>query len=126
MRQRELYKVKLESQLVEWENKLLLLKTRVLENNVNNKVNLRLNDQIEKLQQNLIKGKEKLTVLQHTLEKSFEIFKDGAKATWELIKLRIDKIISALKHKLNLKTVKSSSPNIFSLLFPSIFATFPF
>lgn len=102
MRQKELYKLKLESQLVEWENKLLLLKTRALENNANNKVNLRLNDQIEKLQQNLIKGKEKLTVLQHTSEESLEIFKDGAKATWELLKLRIYKIISTLKHKLSL------------------------
>ncbi len=102
MKQKELYKIQLEKQLTEWENKLLLLKAKSLENNVNNKVNLRLNDKIDQLQQNLTKGEKKLSVLQHTSEESLQIFKDGAIATWELLKLRINKTILVLIHKLGL------------------------
>ena len=66
MSQKELFKIKIEQEPKEWDNKLLLLKEEALQNKNNNKVNLNLNDQIEKLQRKLDEGKEKLVRLQHT------------------------------------------------------------
>ena len=99
MSQKELFKIKLEQQLKEWDNKLLLLKEEALQNKNNNKVNLKLNDQIEKLQRKLDEGKEKLVRLQHTTEESWQIVKEGAEATWELFKMQMEKLLTQITQK---------------------------
>ena len=97
MKDKELYKKKMQAQLDEWSAEVDKFKARA--SKLSAETQLKMNHQMQILKSNIQEGKKKLSHLDEASDDTWESIKHGVETTWDSLKVAVNDFVTKFKEK---------------------------